>query len=220
MPARAAITAADTCFAASVGDLRTYADFAEARRLSRIRMERMVFVTDEAGLVTYLSRDWSSFTGQALADARNLGWTRVLHPDDRDFVRDLVLRAIVQRCAFSTRYRLRALDQTFTWAAAGAVPSFGPPGRTFLGFFGSVMLLDEPPKDAVSAIGYLRPPDTSTRPGSMLEQAADHLLAAHTLVSGAASAATLAAVENALRRLGEDLASEAVADIAGSTGVH
>lgn len=180
----------------------------------------MVFVTDEAGLVTYLSRDWTSLTGQTLPEARNLGWARVLHPDDRDYVRDLVLLAIHKQCAFSVRYRLRSSDQKFHWVAAGATPSFGPPGRTFLGFFGSVSLLDAWPSDIVSATGYLRPAEVPALHGSVLERAADHLLAAHGLIAQTGSAATRAAIEIALRRLGEDLAAEALADGAAGRGVQ
>jgi hypothetical protein len=172
----------------------------------------MVFVTNETGLCTYLSRDWEALTGQTLTDARNFGWTRVLHPDDRDFVRDLVLEAIEQQCAFHVRYRVRSLDRVFRWVVAGAVPSFGPPQRTFLGFFGSVTLLDATPHDILSASGCLRPTEPIVQPGSALEQAADHLLAAHSLISSSASDVTLVALERALRRLGEDLAGEALAE--------
>lgn len=172
----------------------------------------MVFVTNEMGLCTYLSRDWVALTGQTLLDARNFGWTRVVHPDDRDLVRDLVLEAIEQQCAFHVRYRVRALDRTFRWVVSGAVPSFGPPQQTFLGFFGSVTLLDATPGDIVSAAGSLRPTEVTVQPGSALEQAADHLLAAHSLIAGSASGVTLIAVETALRRLGEDLAGEVLAD--------
>jgi hypothetical protein len=180
----------------------------------------MVFVTNDAGLITYLSRDWTTLTGQTLADARNFGWTRVVHPDDRLIVRDLVLKAIHSQCAFSVRYRLRTIDHGFSWVAAGAMPSFGPPERTFLGFFGSVSVLDEQPGDIDAADGDLRPAGMPPLSGSMLERAADHLLAAHSLVAGAASAATLAAVEVALHRLGEDLAGESLADTAVPRGVQ
>lgn len=172
----------------------------------------MIFVTNELGLITYLSREWTSLTGQTLSDARSFGWTKVLHPDDREIVRDLVLQAIHNQCAFSVRYRIRSSARGFLWVAAGATPSFGPPGRTFLGFFGSVSLLDGQPEDIVAADGYLRPTDAPSLPGSLLERAADHLLAAHTLVVSSASAGTLLAVEAALHRLGEDLAGEALAE--------
>jgi hypothetical protein len=172
----------------------------------------MIFVTNELGLITYLSREWTSVTGQTLQDARSFGWTKVLHPDDREVVRDLVLRAIHNQCAFSVRYRLRTTAEGFLWVTAGATPSFGPPGRTFLGFFGSVSLLGGRPGDIVAAEGYLRPADAPSLPGSLLERAADHLLAAHTLVVSSASAGTLLAVEAALHRLGEDLAGEAMAE--------
>ncbi|GJD35238.1 PAS domain-containing protein [Methylobacterium aerolatum] len=180
----------------------------------------MVFVTNEAGLCTFLSKDWTSLTGQSLADARSFGWTRVVHPEDRESVRNLVLAAIKEQCAFSVRYRVRAPDQRLLWVLAGAVPSFGPPGRTFLGFHGSVTVLPEPPEDIAAVSGCLRPTEPGVRQGSTLERAADHLLAAHSLVSAAASESTLVAVELALRRLGEDLAGEALTEGIAAAGLQ
>jgi len=180
----------------------------------------MVFVTDAAGLVTHLGRHWTKLTGQTLAEARNLGWSRVVHPDDRDIVRDLVLDAIRTRSAFTVRFRLRTITGEYVWIVSGAVPSFGPPGRTFLGFLGSLMPLDEPPDDIVRAAGILKPPEPPWQDGSPLERAADYLLAAHSLIARAARLETLEAVEIALRRLGEDLAEETINDASGQAEFH
>ncbi len=180
----------------------------------------MVFVTDAAGLVTHLGRHWTKLTGQTLAEARNLGWTRVVHPDDRDLVRDLVLEAIRTQSGFSVRFRLRSAVGGYVWVVSGAVPSFGPPGRTFLGFLGSLMPLDEPPDDIAMASGILKPPEPPWEDGSALERAADYLLAAHSLVARSGRQETLEAVETALRRLGEDLAGETMIEASAQSDLH
>ena len=180
----------------------------------------MVFVTDAAGLVTHLGRHWTKLTGQTLSEARNLGWTRVVHPDDRDRVRDLVLEAIRTQSGFSVRFRLRAATGDYVWMLSGAVPSFGPPGRTFLGFLGSLMPLDEPPRDISRAKGSLKPPEPPWQDGSPLERAADYLLAAHSLIVQSGRLETLEAIEGALRRLGEDLAEETLSEASAQADLH
>ncbi|MGC5777286.1 PAS domain-containing protein [Methylobacterium sp. NFXW15] len=172
----------------------------------------MVYVTDANGHVTHLGRHWRQLTGQTLAEARNFGWVSALHPEDRDLVRRLVEEAIGTLSSFCVRYRLRRPDGEFRWVMSGAVPSFGPPGRTFLGFLGSLTPLDEPPGDITKADGQLRPPEPPWQDGSPLEQAADYLLAAHSLIARSGRPATLQAVESALRRLGEELAEETLID--------
>ncbi|MCJ2014018.1 PAS domain-containing protein [Methylobacterium sp. J-076] len=180
----------------------------------------MVFVTDAEGLVTHLGRQWTRLTGQTLAEARNFGWIRVLHPEDRDTVRGLVREAIETRSSFAVRFRLRSAEDDYLWVMSGAVPSFGPPGRTFLGFLGSLSPLDTPPEDVARASGSLRPPEPPWNQGSTLERAADYLLAAHSLIARSGRSETLDAVEGALRRLGEDLAEETMNEAAAQERRH
>lgn len=180
----------------------------------------MVFVTDPSGIVTHLGRHWTKLTGQTVAEARNLGWTQVVHPEDRDIVRDLVLEAIRTQSGFNVHFRLRAATGRYVWILSGAVPSFGPPGRTFLGFLGSLTHLDEPPDGVTRAVGTLRPPEPPWQDGSPLERAADCLLAAHSLIGRSGRQETLEAVESALRRLGEDLAEETMIAASAQADLH
>ena len=96
----------------------------------------MIFVTDPSGKATYIGPVWKALTGQSTAEAVNLGWVSVIHPDDLTIVRNVVLDAIRSQSEFSVRYRLARQSGGFTWVTAGAVPSYGPPDRTFLGFLG------------------------------------------------------------------------------------
>ena len=98
----------------------------------------MIFVTDAQGRATFIGSEWTEYTGQSLEDAVGFGWAKVVHPDDREITRKIVADAIQAQCAFSVRYRMMALDGRAMWVAAGAVPSFGPPDHTFLGFLGSI----------------------------------------------------------------------------------
>lgn len=177
----------------------------------------MVFVTDAAGLVTHLGQHWTSLTGQPVAEARHFGWTHVVHPDDREAVRNLVLDAIRTQSGFTVRFRVRSAEGADRWVISGAVPSFGPPGETFLGFLGSLMPLSEAPSDIAEAAGWLRPPEPPSQQGSPLERAADLLLAAHSLIAQSGRRRTLEAVEITLRRLGEELAEESLMEVSSRT---
>lgn len=170
----------------------------------------MIFVTNAEGRATFVSREWTESTGQSLEDAVGFGWARVVHPDDRDIARRTVEAAIQAQSAFNVRYRMLVPDGRALWVAAGAVPSFGPPNRTFLGFLGSITQMDDPAADAraYGSLGSFVPPPAhpETPPNSMLEAMADHLLMAHALVEPAAVGRLRPLIERLLHELGIELA--------------
>jgi PAS domain S-box-containing protein len=170
----------------------------------------MIFVTNAEGRATFVSPEWTELTGQSLADAVGFGWTRVVHPDDRDIARRTVAAAIQARSAFNLRYRMLASKGRALWVAAGAVPSFGPPDLTFLGFLGSITQMKDPAADtrAFGSLGSFVPPPAhpATPPGSMLEALADHLLMAHALVEPAAVVRLRPLIERMLHEVGIELA--------------
>lgn len=98
----------------------------------------MIFVTGFDGDVTYVSPEWTTYTGQTSEQAVGLGWFKFIHPDDHDVAVDFLNRAREQQREFSLRLRLRLADETYSWVMIGAVPSFGPPESTFLGYLGSL----------------------------------------------------------------------------------
>ncbi|GJD43166.1 hypothetical protein AFCDBAGC_1012 [Methylobacterium cerastii] len=170
----------------------------------------MIFVTDAVGKMVYLSQEWTVLTGQQLEDVSQRGWSKVIHPDDLAIVGTVVAEATVARSEFTVRYRLLSPDGRAIWVAAGAVPSFGPPERTFLGFLGSISLLAAPPPKgtASGALGrFSRPsPVAESEPRSVLELVADHLITAHALIMQDGGTCALAAVEVALHEIGRELA--------------
>lgn len=169
----------------------------------------MIFVTDAAGKVVYLSDEWTVLTGQQIEDVSQRGWSKVIHPDDLAVVRTVVAEASVARSEFTVRYRLLSPDGRATWVVAGAVPSFGPPERTFLGFFGSISRLASPPpkSTATGSLGRftLPSPVADSEPRSVLELVADHLITAHALIMQGGGTCALAAVEVALHEVGREL---------------
>ena len=170
----------------------------------------MIFVTDAVGKVVFLSHEWTLLTGQQIEDVVQCGWYKVIHRDDLPIVRTVVAEATVARSEFTVRYRLLSPDGRSTWVAAGAVPSFGPPERTFLGFFGSIVPLAAPPPKSIASgsLGRfsLPSPVADSEPRSVLELVADHLITAHALIVQDRGTCGLAAVEVALHEVGRELA--------------
>ena len=170
----------------------------------------MIFVTDAIGKLVYLSHESGVFAGQQIEDVSQRDWSKFIHPADLPVVLTVVAEATVARSEFTMRYRLLSPDGRATWVTAGAVPSFGPPDRTFLGFFGSISPLAAPPpkSTASGALGRfsLPSPVADSEPRSVLELVADHLITAHALIVQDGGTCALAAVEVALHEVGRELA--------------
>jgi PAS domain S-box-containing protein len=98
----------------------------------------MMWMTDASGSLTYLNRQWTDFTGQALEAALGFGAWEALHPEDTDPSRRTFLTANSARTAFQVEYRLRRSDGAYRWALSSAAPRFSDE-RQFLGYIGSVI---------------------------------------------------------------------------------
>lgn len=171
----------------------------------------MIFVTKADGGVTYVSPEWTAFTGQAATEAVERGWIGCIHPDDKETAVAFLRSASDQQSEFSLRLRLRRPDGSFTWVMIGAVPSFGPPGSTFLGYLGSTTELSLSGFEPLTAYGTLArfvPPPLHHRtpPGSTLELVADYLLIAHGLIEQDHAKEMLPVLREALFTAGKLLA--------------
>lgn len=147
----------------------------------------MIFVTRADGGVTYVSPEWTAFTGQAATAAAELGWLTCIHPEDYGAAVTFLRTARDQQSEYSLRLRLRRADGSYAWVMIGAVPSYGPPGHTFLGYLGSLTEITPTGSEPIGAYGTLArfvppPMHPATPPGSTLEAVADHLLIAHGLI--------------------------------------
>lgn len=98
----------------------------------------MIWVTDETGYCTYLSRQWYEFTGQTEAEAIGYGWTTATHPDDQARAEAAFQAAVKARAPFRIEYRLRRADGNYRWAIDAASPRFEEDG-SFQGHVGGVI---------------------------------------------------------------------------------
>ncbi|WP_345821877.1 PAS domain-containing protein [Methylobacterium fujisawaense] len=172
----------------------------------------MIFVTDAEGACVYASPEWTTLTGQKAADALGHGWLDRVHPDDRSIVAETMAAAVGRGEEFSVRYRLLRPDRTLRWVGAGGVPSFGLQGDAFIGHLGTVTELAEGAMDTIRAYGNIErfvppAPHPNTMPTSRLDQVADHLLLAHSLIESDGGKEALPDLRSALFKIGQALAA-------------
>jgi PAS domain S-box-containing protein len=171
----------------------------------------MIFVAEADGGVTYVSPEWTIFTGQPASEAVGHGWFACMHPEDREIAVTFLRRARDQQSEYSLRARLRRANVSYAWVLIGAVPSYGPPDHTFLGYLGSLTEISPSGSEPLTAYGtlarFIPPPmNPSTPPGSILEAVADHLLIAHSLIEQDHAKEMLPALRQALMVAGVLLA--------------
>lgn len=147
----------------------------------------MIFVAKADGVLTYVSPEWTIYTGQPTTEALEHGWFRCMHPEDYEPSVTLLRKARDQQSEYSLRCRLRRSDGSYSWVMIGAVPSYGPPERTFLGYLGSLTEITLSGSEPLTAYGSLNrfvppPMHPATPAGTALEFVADHLLIAHGLI--------------------------------------
>lgn len=94
-----------------------------------------IWVCDVLGDCIWLNRHWLEYTGASLGDHIGNGWTRAVHPDDRDETLSVYRTALKTRHPFSLEYRLQRADGEYRWHTAVGNPRMDDLGN-FLGFVG------------------------------------------------------------------------------------
>ena len=72
---------------------------------------------------------WKNLTGQTDAEMKGMGWTNVLHPDDKESVTNEWLTAIENKSVFNTVYRIRTVSGEYRFYAIRGVPVFDANGE-------------------------------------------------------------------------------------------
>ncbi len=102
----------------------------------------VVWVTEAEGYCSYLNPRWYELTGQAPGGGDGRGWLDRVHPDDRAATVRLIDAARAARRPFRVEYRLGHADGTWRWVIDAGAPRYAE-DRTFLGYVGSVIDIDE-----------------------------------------------------------------------------
>jgi PAS domain S-box-containing protein len=98
----------------------------------------IIWITDVNGEVTFLNRTWVEFTGLPRENACGSSWLNLVHPDDRERIRDEFLAIHERRAQQRLEYRVRRADGEYRWMIDTASPYVDTSGE-FHGYIGSVI---------------------------------------------------------------------------------
>jgi two-component system, cell cycle sensor histidine kinase and response regulator CckA len=96
----------------------------------------MIWVSGRDGFCTFFSQGWLSFTGSTMDQALGTGWSRRIHPEDRDRCYANYSSAFDARHRFQTECRLQRADGEYRWVLATGAPRFEASGA-FAGYIGT-----------------------------------------------------------------------------------
>jgi PAS domain S-box-containing protein len=102
----------------------------------------MIWLTAPDGRCTYLSKQWYDHTGVSPDEELLRGWLEHVHPDERESVHEMLIRAHANRTPFTVDYRLRDREGAYRWSVDAGLPRFTTEGE-FQGFVGSVIDVHE-----------------------------------------------------------------------------
>ncbi len=101
-----------------------------------------LYQTDATGACIYVNERWCELTGLPAEHALGNGWTRALHPDDRERIAAAWSRAAATASPFASEYRLRHPDGAVVWVFGQATPEIDDDGNV-VAFVGSVTDISE-----------------------------------------------------------------------------
>jgi len=92
-------------------------------------MPQMVWSGLPDGRNDYSNGRWCEFTGLSMDELLGMGWLDVIHPDDRDALRDKWLHTMGTGGLFESEHRIRRHDGEYRWALNRALPMRDEAGR-------------------------------------------------------------------------------------------
>jgi diguanylate cyclase (GGDEF)-like protein/PAS domain S-box-containing protein len=101
-----------------------------------------IFQTDAQGECIFVNKRWVEISGTPSVQALGRGWTKALHPDDREAALAEWETAARSGREFSLEYRFQTLDGRVTWVLGKATPLRDEKGEIG-GYLGTVMDISE-----------------------------------------------------------------------------
>jgi PAS domain S-box-containing protein len=112
-----------------VQDITERKDAEDALRASVERYRSYIEVTGQLGWTTNAGGEieqdiptWRQFTGQSKGEVRGWGWSKALHPDDRERAEQSWSDAVKARRTYEVEYRIRRHDGIYRQFLARSVP--------------------------------------------------------------------------------------------------
>lgn len=140
-------------FIISITDLTFQKMQAELIKESQIRFENiansapvMIWITDVDGLIIFVNKIWSEFSGRSLGEELGFNWIKDVHPDDLAELMNLYQRSTSEHTNFSHQFRLKRKDNIYRWLMMNGIPRFND-DNMFLGFIGTCIDVTQQKED-------------------------------------------------------------------------
>jgi PAS domain S-box-containing protein len=97
---------------------------ASEQRFSQLAdaMPQIVWVANAEGVVEYLNRQWSEFTGLQLEQSTGHAWAQIVHPNDREGTVARWTEAFEKAVPYEHEMRYRRHDGAYRWHLVRAIP--------------------------------------------------------------------------------------------------
>ncbi|UFN49987.1 PAS domain-containing protein [Roseomonas sp. OT10] len=115
---------------------------AELRRTLELTPQ-VPWTADPGGRVTSISPRWLAWTGLSQEEALGEGWSRVVHPEDRETVLRGWTVSLASGEPYDVEHRIRLSDGRYAWMRSRAAPWRDPVGGKVLRWYGATEDVDE-----------------------------------------------------------------------------
>lgn len=102
----------------------------------------MIAVSDETGVATYFNRAWIRVTGRPIDKLLKLGWTDLIHPEDKASVLQVFTEAFKVQKPWEWEFRMPDPNSGYRWLLARGTPRFRNDG-SFAGYISSTIDITE-----------------------------------------------------------------------------
>jgi PAS domain S-box-containing protein len=101
-----------------------------------------IFQTDSKGNCLFVNERWCEMAGMIPEEAKGMGWTRALHPEDRERVLNEWYDATKAGCEFASEYRFQTPQGKATWLYGSAIALRNESG-VVMGYIGTITDITE-----------------------------------------------------------------------------
>ncbi|MDO8788234.1 MAG: EAL domain-containing protein [Sulfuritalea sp.] len=97
-----------------------------------------IYQIDSEGYCHFVNPRWCEIAGLSVDEAAGQGWTRTIHPDDRDAVASIWQKALSPGGEWSMDYRFLRADGRVVWVSGNAVAMHNDKGEV-TGYLGNIL---------------------------------------------------------------------------------
>lgn len=104
--------------------------------------EFLIAVYDEDGKAVYFNKAWLDLTGKSLKELLNVGWSGIIHPEDKEKYTNQFQSAFKNKETFEGEFRVISKNGEYRWLLVRRTPRFRPDG-SFAGYISSCIDITE-----------------------------------------------------------------------------